>query len=86
MDRDKRKNRELVYANVSNFLTNNPNPGIEFDYGFYKNNDPRDYTSGIERRSEKYFTDENMVVTITGPRKKELPFRQRQISKGTGSF
>jgi zinc protease len=34
LERAKRKNRELVSANISYFLTKNPNPGIEFEYKF----------------------------------------------------
>jgi len=40
LDRDKRKNRELVYPCVSNYLVNNPNPGIEFEYQFAKTEMP----------------------------------------------
>jgi zinc protease len=72
MDRDKRKNRELVYANVSNFLTNSPNPGIEFDYAFSKAMIPTITLQELNAEAKKYFTDENMVVTITGPEKEGI--------------
>jgi zinc protease len=72
MDRDKRKNRELVYPNVSNFLTNNPNPGIEFDYAFTKKMIPGITLQELNTEAKKYFTDENMVVTVTGPEKEGI--------------
>ncbi|HZX63529.1 MAG TPA: insulinase family protein [Bacteroidales bacterium] len=72
MDRDKRKNRELVYPNVSNFLTNNPNPGIEFDYTFAKTMIPGITLQELNNQAKKYFTDENMVVTATGPEKEGI--------------
>ena len=72
MDRDKRKNRELVYPNVSNFLTNNPNPGIEFDYTFAKTMIPGITLQELNNQAKKYFTDENMVVTVTGPEKEGI--------------
>ncbi len=72
MDRDKRKNRELVYLNVSNFLTNNPNPGIEFDYAFAKSMIPGISLQELNNEARTYFTDENMVVTITGPEKEGI--------------
>jgi zinc protease len=72
MDRDKRKNRELVYPNVSNFLINNPNPGIEFDYAFAKTMIPGITLQELNTEAEKYFTDENMVVTVTGPEKEGI--------------
>jgi len=72
MDRDKRKNRELVYPNVSNFLTNNPNPGIEFDYAFTKKMIPGITLEELNTEAKKYFTDENMVITATGPEKEGI--------------
>ena len=69
MDRDKRKNRELVNPNVSNFLTNNPNPGIEYEYDFAKSMIPGITLDELNSEAKKYYTDENMVVTITGPDK-----------------
>jgi zinc protease len=72
MDRDKRKNRELVYPNISNFLTNNPNPGIEFDYTFTKTMVPGISLAELNKIAKAYFTDENMVVTVTGPEKEGI--------------
>ncbi len=72
MDRDKRKNRELVYPNVSNFLTNNPNPGIEFDYAFSNAMITGITLQELNDEARTYFTDENMVVTVTGPEKEGI--------------
>ena len=72
MDRDRRKNRELVSPNLSNFLTNNPNPGIEFEYTFVKSMIPGITLEELNTEAKKYFTDENMVVTITGPEKEGI--------------
>jgi zinc protease len=72
MDRDKRKNRELVYPNVANFLTNNPNPGIEFDYSFSKTMIPGITLRELNDEAKNYFTDENMVITVTGPEKEGI--------------
>jgi zinc protease len=72
MDRDKRKNRELVSPNLSNFLTNNPNPGIEFEFTFAKSMIPGITLEELNAEAKKYFTDENMVVTITGPEKEGI--------------
>ncbi len=72
LDRDKRKNRELVSPNLSYFLTNNPNPGIEFEYNFAKSMIPGITLEELNTEAKKYFTDENMVVTITGPEKEGI--------------
>ncbi len=72
MDRDKRKNRELVNPNVSYFLTNNPNPGIEFEYNFAKAMIPGITLDELNAETKKYVTDNNMVITITGPDKEGI--------------
>ena len=72
MDRDKRKNRELVNANVSNFLNHNPNPGIEFEYSFVQAMLPGINLDEINKTSAQYVTDENMIVTVTGPEKEGI--------------
>jgi zinc protease len=69
MDRDKRKNRELVGPNLSNFLTNNPNPGVEYEYNFAKTMIPAISLGEVNSEAKKYYTEENRVVTITGPDK-----------------
>jgi zinc protease len=72
LDRNKRKNRELVYANVSNFLTNNPNPGIEFEYQFAQTVVPTITLDEINQISGQYVTDDNEIVTVTGPEKEGI--------------
>jgi zinc protease len=72
MDRDKRKNRELVRSGIYNFLTNNPNPGIEFEYTFANSMIPGITLQEVNNEAKKYVTDENMVVTITGPEKEGI--------------
>jgi len=69
LDRDKRKNRELVYANVSYFLTNNPNPGIEFEYQFVQSMLPGISLDEINKETRRYVRNDNQVITITGPDK-----------------
>ncbi|MEI7983849.1 MAG: insulinase family protein, partial [Bacteroidota bacterium] len=69
LDRDKRKNRELVYPIIAYFLTNNPNPGIEFDYPFVKSEIQGITLDEINREAKKYVRDDNEVITVTGPDK-----------------
>jgi len=69
MDRDKRKNRELVRPITSFFLTNNPNPGLEFEYAFDKAEIPGISLEEINSEAKSFVTDNNMIVTITGPKK-----------------
>ncbi|MEI6899182.1 MAG: pitrilysin family protein, partial [Bacteroidota bacterium] len=72
MDRNKRKNRELVMPNVSNFLTNNPNPGIDFEYPFVQAMMPGITLDEMNKTSAQYVTIENEIVTITGPDKEGI--------------
>ena len=69
MDRDKRKNRELVRPITGYFLTNTPNPGIEYEYAFDKALLPGISLDEINAAAKGYVTDNNMIVTITGPEK-----------------
>jgi zinc protease len=72
LDRDKRKNRELIYPIVFNFLINNPNPGIEFEYQFAKAQIPGMGLEEINAMAKGFVTDENMIVTSTGPDKEGI--------------
>jgi len=69
MERDKRKNRELVSANISYFLTKNPNPGIEFEYKFAETMIPGISLEEVNKETSKYVRNDNQVITITGPDK-----------------
>ncbi|MEI8006681.1 MAG: insulinase family protein [Bacteroidota bacterium] len=69
MDRDKRKNRELVRPITTYFLTNNPNPGIEYEYAFDKAELPGISLEEINTAAKNFITENDMIVTITGPKK-----------------
>ncbi len=69
IDRDKRKNRELVSQNIGYFLSNNPNPGIEFEYKFAQAMFPGITVDEVNLETKKYVSDKNQVLTITGPDK-----------------
>lgn len=87
VDRDKRKNRELVYPIVFNFLVNNPNPGIEFEYQFSKNEVPGISLEEVNALAKSYITDENMIVSCTGPDKEGIAIPTiDEIKKVVGSY
>ncbi|MEI7661392.1 MAG: insulinase family protein [Bacteroidota bacterium] len=69
MDRDKRKNRELVSQNIGYFLYNNPNPGVEFEYRFAQTMFPGISLDEVNQETKKYVRNDNQVITITGPEK-----------------
>ncbi|MCX6281662.1 MAG: insulinase family protein [Bacteroidetes bacterium] len=72
MDRDKRKNRELVRPITSFFLTNSPNPGIDYEYAFDKAEITGISLEEINAVAKSFVTDNNMIVTITGPEKEGI--------------
>jgi zinc protease len=72
LERAKRKNRELVYPNISNFMTNNPNPGIEFEYAFAGSVIPGITLNEVNSVAAGFVTDKNVIVTVTGPEKEGI--------------
>jgi len=69
MDRNKRKNRELVYPNIAWFMNRTPNPGIEFEYSFNAGLIPGIGLDEVNQTARGYVTQSNMIVTVTGPEK-----------------
>lgn len=78
-ERDKTESRNLAMEYVANFLTEEPAPGISYEYEVYKQ-----YLSGITLEevnafSKKWITDgENCVVIITAPDKPSLKMPSEQ--------
>ncbi len=65
-EREKQKNNNYVWEYFSNYLTNEPIPGIEFEYDFAKNVLPGIKLEEINTLPDKWITKENIVVSITG--------------------
>jgi zinc protease len=68
-ERDKTDSKDLVAEYLRNFLTNEPIPGIEFEYEFIK-----EYLNGISieeinQLSRNLFKHDNRVVMVMGPQK-----------------
>jgi zinc protease len=80
-EKDKRKNRELVYSNIGNFTSNEPNPGIEYQYEFARNIIPGISIQEINNEVKKYVHPENMVVSVTGPEKEGVTLPKEQEIK-----
>lgn len=90
-ERDKSESRNFAREYVSNFLSQEPMPGITFEYDIYKK-----YLSGISleevnKFASEWITDgENCVVLITAPEKEttKMPSDEviRSIMKGMKSL
>lgn len=71
-ERNKRKSGELVNQNISHFMTNYPNPGIEYEYEFAKYMIPGITLREVNREVQKYIHPENVIVTVTAPDKEGI--------------
>ena len=65
-EKDKQKNNNYVWEYFSNYLTNEPTPGIEYEYEFAQKTMPEISLEEINTLPAKWVTDENIVVSITG--------------------
>lgn len=81
-EKDKQKNNKYVWEYFSNYLTNEPTPGIEYEYAFAQEKLPEITLEEINSSSSKWITDENIVVSISGLEKEgvELPTEAEILS------
>ncbi len=65
-EKDKQKNNKYVWEYFSNFLTNEPVPGIDYEYAYAQNTVPEISLEEINQLPAQWITDENIVVSISG--------------------
>ncbi|MCU0393576.1 MAG: insulinase family protein, partial [Thermoflexibacter sp.] len=91
-ERNKTESEQFAQEYVSLFLENEPSPGIEFEYEFYKKHLEQVTLEEINELAKKWITSENRVVIITAPDKEtvKLPTEERVrkmlIEAGTASL
>lgn len=68
-EKDKQKNNNYVWEYFSHYLTNEPSPGIEYEYDFAQKTLPGISLEEINSLPSKWITDENIVVSISGVEK-----------------
>ena len=68
-DRENRTNNSFVWEYFSNFLTNEPIPSLDFYYNKIKQVMPFIQIEQVNMLAESFITDDNIVVTISGPEK-----------------
>ncbi len=71
-EKDKEKNESYVNQYVNNFLEGEPVPGIEFEYMFATGVLPSISIDELNSYSKGLITDQNIVISITGPRKEGI--------------
>ena len=71
-DRDKLESNRIVGSYVSNYLDNNPIPGIEWSFDMTKKLLPTIQLEEIGALINDFLHDDNRVIVITGPEKEGL--------------
>lgn len=71
-DRDKQDSRKLASEYIRHFLTNEPAPGIVWEYEMYKKTLPLIKLSELNALPKKWMTAENVVLSLNAPVKEGL--------------
>ncbi|WP_394971255.1 M16 family metallopeptidase [uncultured Croceitalea sp.] len=71
-DRDKQESGRIVGSYVSNYLDNNPIPGIEWSFDMTKKLLPTIQLKEISALINDFLHDDNRVIILTGPEKEGL--------------
>lgn len=71
-ERNKQKSSRYCNEYFSNFLTNDPIPGIEYEFETAKKLIPEITLEEINELAKKWITEENMVVVITAPENEDI--------------
>lgn len=71
-ERDNQKNNSYVQEYVQNFLSNEPIPGIEWEYQTMQQMLPHLNADMINQLAKSYVTDTNLIVSIMAPEKESV--------------
>ena len=71
-ERGSRRNVSYVQEYINNYLDHEPIPGIEWEYDFVKKVLPMINTEVLNQLAATYITDDNLIVNIQAPEKKEV--------------
>jgi len=77
-ERDKTESRNYAGEYIRNFLTDEPIPGIEFEFDILKNALPTIELEEVNALAAKWITDENRVVVIAAPEKEGVPLPKEE--------
>ena len=71
-ERGSRRNVSYAQEYINNYLDHEPMPGIEWEYDFVKKVLPMINTEVLNQLAATYITDDNLIVNIQAPEKKEV--------------
>ncbi len=72
LESDKTESDRYAGEYIRNFLTQEPIPGIAFEYEFYKKVLPEITLEEVNRLGKQWVSKSNRVIVITGPEKEEV--------------
>ena len=72
------KNDTYVNEYISNFLDNEPMPGIEYEYAMMNKLAPNIPVTAINQVMQQLITDNNQVVLLAGPEKEGLKYPTKE--------
>ncbi len=71
-ERDKQKSSKYCWEYFGNFLTDDPIPGIEFEFETAKKLVPEITLEEVSALAKEWITDQNRVIIITAPEKEDI--------------
>ena len=71
-EKDQQQNRRLAAQYGGHFLNNSPTPGIAYEFELAQKILPLIKISEVNELAQKWITNENIVITITGPEKEDV--------------
>ncbi|WP_372753085.1 M16 family metallopeptidase [Labilibaculum sp.] len=81
-ERNKQNSDRLVREYKENYLTNEPAPGVEFEFAAMKQMLPGISVEELNAVSKSWITDENVVISFSAPEKEglELPTKEQLLA------
>lgn len=77
-EKDNQKNNQYVWEYFSHYLSNEPAPGVEYEYEFAQKTIPTITLEEINKLPAQWITDENVVVSITGLEKEGVSLPKKE--------
>ncbi|MFW5974575.1 MAG: M16 family metallopeptidase, partial [Bacteroidota bacterium] len=85
-NRNKMKSRSLIWSYLSNFMSDEPVPGIEYEYEFAQEFLPQVALEDVNKLAQQWVTDENMVVAINAVEKEDQPLpKEEEVLKAVNA-
>ena len=76
--KDKRNHDSYAMEVKDNYLLNEPVPGIEYEFDFVKKVIPNVSLNEVNAVSKHFFTNDNMLITVSGPEKENAVYPTKE--------